>query len=131
MEIEIQEQVAVNILWDNILFVALQGTLDSRRTQVMLERVLNKIHETGASVIILDILGVSVVDSAVANHLIKLGQATKLMGCETVISGISPEIAQTIVQLGVHLGDTTTTSTIRDALRVALKSTGQEITPLS
>lgn len=131
MEIEIQEQVAVNILWDNILFVALQGTLDSRRTQVMLERVLNKIHETGASVIILDILGVSVVDSAVANHLIKLGQATKLMGCETVISGISPEIAQTIVQLGVHLGDITTTSTIRDALRVALKSTGQEITPLS
>ena len=86
METEYQERVPVNILWDDVLFVALQGTLDSRRTQVMLESVLTKIHETGASTLILDILGVAVVDSAVANHLLKMGQATKLMGCETVIS---------------------------------------------
>ena len=131
METEYQERVPVNILWDDVLFVALQGTLDSRRTQVMLESVLTKIHETGASTLILDILGVGVVDSAVANHLLKMGQATKLMGCETVISGISPEIAQTIVQLGVDLGGTTTTSTIRDALKLALKNAGQEITALS
>ena len=131
METEYQERVPVNILWDDVLFVALQGTLDSRRTQVMLESVLTKIHETGASTLILDILGVAVVDSAVANHLLKMGQATKLMGCETVISGISPEIAQTIVQLGADLGGTTTTSTIRDALKLALKNAGQEITALS
>ncbi|WP_421865890.1 STAS domain-containing protein [Motiliproteus sp.] len=128
--IQAEEGIAVNIIWDKILFVAAQGTLDSRRTQLMMDRVLSKILDNGARAVILDILGVSVIDTAVANHLIKMGQATRLMGCEMVISGISPEIAQTMVHLGVDLGNTTTSSTIKDALQVALTKTGHEIKPI-
>ena len=92
----------VNILWENVLMVPIFGVLDSKRSQDLMETVLTKIVETGFKTIILDILGVVTVDSAVANHLIKITKATKLMGCGCIISGISPAIAQTLVHLGIE-----------------------------
>ena len=90
--------------------------VDSLRAQQMMNTMLKKIMETSAKVIILDIQGVAAVDTAVANHLIKIAKATKLMGCRCIISGISPAVAETIVQLGIDLGDIATNSTLQDAL---------------
>src|SRR5687767_6005624 len=90
----------VNILWDGILLIPISGMMDSSKAQSIMESMLEKILETEAKTIILDILGVAAVDSAVANHILKMSKATKLMGCDCLISGISPAIAQTLVHLG-------------------------------
>lgn len=106
-------------LWDRIVVLPVVGVIDSMRAQQMMETMLTKITETSSKVIILDIQGVAAVDTAVANHLIKITKATKLMGCRCIISGISSAVAQTLVQLGIDLGDVITHSTLQDALAEA------------
>jgi rsbT co-antagonist protein RsbR len=103
-------------LWDRVIILPVVGVVDSLRAQQMMNTMLTKIMETSSKVIILDIQGVAAVDTAVANHLIKIAKATKLMGCSCIISGISPAVAETLVQLGVELGDISTNSTLQDAL---------------
>ena len=110
-------------LWDNILALPLIGTLDSERTQVVMESLLQKIVETGAAIAIIDITGVPTVDTLVAQHLLKTVAAARLMGADCIISGIRPQIAQTIVHLGVNLSDVTTKASLADAFSVALKRT--------
>ena len=117
----------VTALWEDILMLPVVGIIDSKRSQDIMNAMLSKISTTQSKIIILDISGVAIVDTAVANHLIKITKATKLMGCECLISGISPTIAQTVVELGIDVGDVQTTATLRDALRIAFKSTGVEI----
>jgi rsbT co-antagonist protein RsbR len=114
-------------LWNNVLALPLIGTLDSARTQVVMESLLQKIVDTGASIAIIDITGVPTVDTLVAQHLLKTVAAARLMGADCIISGIRPQIAQTIVHLGVNLEDVTTKATLADAFRVALKRTGASI----
>lgn len=111
-------------LWQGILALPLIGTLDSARTQVVMENVLQKIVDTGASIAIIDITGVPTVDTLVAQHLMKTIAAARLMGADCIISGIRPQIAQTIVHLGVNLEDVVTKSTLADAFVVALERTG-------
>ena len=112
-------------LWDGILALPMIGTLDSARTQVVMESLLQRIVETGAEVAIIDITGVPTVDTLTAQHLIKTVTAARLMGADCIISGIRPQIAQTIVHLGVDLGAVTTKATLADAFRRALEMTGQ------
>lgn len=114
-------------LWENILLLPLVGVMDSNRAQDVLITVLNKIAETQSTVFILDISGVAVVDTSVANHLIKISKATRLMGCICMLSGISPAIAQTIVELGIQVEEITTTGTMRDALDKAFQLTGVKL----
>ena len=106
-------------VWEGILAMPIIGTLDSARTQVVMENLLQEIVNTGSGIAILDISGVPAVDSLVAQHLIKTVSATRLMGAECIISGIRPEIAQTIVHLGIDLTGITTKSTLESALRSA------------
>jgi rsbT co-antagonist protein RsbR len=108
-------------LWENILALPLIGTLDSARTQVVMETLLQEIVQTGASIAIIDITGVPTVDTLVAQHLLKTVAAARLMGADCIISGIRPQIAQTIVHLGVELNDVITKSTLADAFLIALK----------
>lgn len=115
-------------LWDEILALPLIGTLDSSRAQVVTESLLEEIVRTGASIAIIDITGVPTVDTLVAQHLLKTIAAAKLMGAECIISGIRPQIAQTIVHLGVDLGPVVTKSSISDAFTTALKRVGYGIT---
>jgi rsbT co-antagonist protein RsbR len=110
-------------LWDNILALPLIGTLDSERTQVVMESLLQKIVDTGAAIAIIDITGVPTVDTLVAQHLLKTVAAARLMGADCIISGIRPQIAQTIVHLGVNLSEVTTKASLADAFSVALKRT--------
>ncbi len=117
----------VTALWEDILMLPVVGIIDSKRSQDIMNAMLSKISATQSKIIILDISGVAIVDTAVANHLIKITKATKLMGCECLISGISPTIAQTVVELGIDVGDVQTTATLRDALQIAFKNTGVEI----
>ena len=114
-------------LWDGILALPLIGTLDSARTQIVMESLLQRIVETGSEVAIIDITGVPTVDTLVAQHLIKTVTAARLMGADCVISGIRPQTAQTIVHLGVDLADVATKATLADAFRVALARTGASI----
>jgi rsbT co-antagonist protein RsbR len=114
-------------LWEDILALPLVGSLDSQRTQVVMETLLQKIVETGASIAIIDITGVPTVDTLVAQHLLKTVAATRLMGADCIISGIRPQIAQTIVHLGVNLGDVTTKATLADAFKLALQRTGKTL----
>jgi rsbT co-antagonist protein RsbR len=114
-------------LWDGILALPLIGTLDSARTQVVMESLLQKIVETGAAIAIIDITGVPTVDTLVAQHLLKTVAAARLMGADCIISGIRPQIAQTIVHLGVNLQNVVTKATLADAFIVALKRTGQSV----
>ena len=107
-------------LWAGILALPLIGTLDSARTQVVMESLLQRIVETGSAIAILDITGVPTVDTLVAQHLLKTVAAARLMGADCIISGIRPQIAQTIVHLGVELNDVTTKATLADAFAVAL-----------
>jgi rsbT co-antagonist protein RsbR len=111
-------------LWDGVLGLPLIGTLDSARTQVVMENLLQQIVQTGAAVAIIDITGVPTVDTLVAQHLLKTVAAARLMGADCIISGIRPQIAQTIVHLGVELGDVITKASLSDALAIALKRTG-------
>ena len=112
-------------LWDGILALPMIGTLDSARTQVVMESLLQRIVETGAMVAIIDITGVPTVDTLTAQHLLKTVTAARLMGADCIISGIRPQIAQTIVHLGVDLGAVVTKATLADAFRRALDMTGQ------
>jgi rsbT co-antagonist protein RsbR len=114
-------------LWDDILALPLIGTLDSERTQVVMESLLQKIVETGASISIIDITGVPTVDTLVAQHLLKTVAAARLMGADCIISGIRPQIAQTIVHLGVNLSEVTTKASLADAFSVALKRTNAKL----
>ena len=107
-------------LWDGVLALPLIGTLDSARTQVVMENLLQRIVDTGAAIAIIDITGVPTVDTLVAQHLLKTVAAARLMGADCIISGIRPQIAQTIVHLGVDLGDVITKATLADAFAVAL-----------
>jgi rsbT co-antagonist protein RsbR len=111
-------------LWDGVLALPLIGTLDSARTQVVMESLLQRIVESGAALAIIDITGVPTVDTLVAQHLLKTVAAARLMGADCIISGIRPQIAQTIVHLGVALGDVTTKATLADALAVAFNRLG-------
>lgn len=112
-------------LWDEILALPLVGTLDSERTQIVMETLLQRIVDRGASVAILDITGVPTVDTLVAQHLMKTVAATRLMGADCIISGIRPQIAQTIVHLGVDLSEVTTKATLADAFAAALERIGR------
>jgi rsbT co-antagonist protein RsbR len=114
-------------LWNGILALPLIGTLDSARTQVVMENILQKIVDTGAAIAIIDITGVPTVDTLVAQHLMKTIAAARLMGADCIISGIRPQIAQTIVHLGVNLEDVMTKATLADAFVVALERTGTSI----
>nr|WP_161761584.1 protoglobin domain-containing protein [Rhodobacter amnigenus] len=114
----------VTPIWEGILLLPLVGVIDSERTQDIMTKTLNKIAETRARVFVLDISGVGAMDTAVANQLIKITRATQLMGCETIISGVSPTIARTLVELGVNVGDVRTTATLRDSFELALRSVG-------
>lgn len=118
-------------LWDGVLALPMIGTLDSNRTQVVMETLLQSIVDTGSRVAIIDITGVPTVDTLVAQHLLKTVAAAKLMGAECIISGIRPQIAQTIVHLGIDLGDVTTRATLADALVEALRRLGTELHPLT
>ena len=117
----------VHLLWDGILLLPIYGIIDSKTAQDIMESMLEKIVSSQSKVIILDILGVVTVDSAVANHLIKITQATKLMGADCVISGISPPIAQTLVGLGINLGEVETQATLKDALKKAFQITNLKV----
>ncbi|HET7231868.1 MAG TPA: STAS domain-containing protein [Longimicrobium sp.] len=111
-------------IWEGVVAVPLIGTLDSARTQVVMENLLARIVENSASVAIIDITGVPTVDTLVAQHLIKTVAAARLMGAECIISGIRPQIAQTIVHLGVVLENVTTKASLADAILMALRTTG-------
>jgi rsbT co-antagonist protein RsbR len=115
-------------LWDGILAMPIIGTLDSSRTQVVMEALLQQIVATRSPIAILDITGVPTVDTLTAQHLLKTVAATRLMGAECIISGIRPQIAQTIVHLGVSLGDVVTKASLADAFRLALKKLGHSTT---
>ena len=115
-------------LWDGILALPLIGTLDSARTQIVMESLLERIVESGAQIAIIDITGVPTVDTLVAQHLIKTISAARLMGADCILSGIRPQIAQTIVHLGVDLQGVITKANLADALAIALKRTGHSIT---
>jgi len=114
----------VTKIWDGVLFAPIVGIVDSKRSVDIMNKALSSIADTRASTLLLDIGGVAVVDTAVANHLIKIAKAAVLMGCRTIISGISPAIAQTIAELGIDLGAIQTTSTIESALRDSIHKPG-------
>ena len=115
-------------LWEGILVLPLIGTLDSARTQVIMESLLQQIVESEATIAIIDITGVPTVDTLVAQHLLKTVAAARLMGADCIISGIRPQIAQTIVQLGVDLNEVTTKASLAAAFRLALQQSGQNVT---
>ncbi len=114
-------------LWDGVLALPVIGTLDSARTQVVMENLLDRIVATGASIAIVDITGVPTVDTLTAQHLLKTIAAARLMGADCIISGIRPQIAQTIVHLGVELGSVVTKATLADAFAVALRRLGLSV----
>ena len=125
---ELMEQsTPVVKLWEGILAMPLIGTLDSTRTQVVMESLLQQIVESEATIAIIDITGVPTVDTLVAQHLIKTVTAARLMGADCIISGIRPQIAATIVHLGVDLSEVATKSTLADAFRLALARTGHSL----
>jgi len=110
----------VTSIWDGVLLLPLVGIVDSQRTQDIMDKSLTRISETRARVFVMDISGVVTVDTAVANNFIRITQATRLMGCDCIISGISPNVARTLVELGANVGEVRTTATLRDALQLAL-----------
>jgi rsbT co-antagonist protein RsbR len=114
-------------LWDGVVAVPLVGTLDSARTQIVMEKLLQTLVDTGSEHAIIDITGVPAVDTEVAQHLLKTVVAARLMGAEATISGIRPQIAQTIVALGIEFGDIPTKATLADALLHALRGSGVEV----
>ncbi len=114
-------------LWDGVLALPIIGTLDSSRTQTIMESLLERIVETGSEIAIIDITGVPTVDTLTAQHLLKTVTAARLMGAECIISGIRPQIAQTIVHLGVELGDVITKASLADAFRIALQRSNYAI----
>jgi len=115
-------------LWDGVLAVPMIGTLDSHRTQMVMESLLQRIVDTGSELAIIDITGVPTVDTLVAQHLLKTVTAIRLMGADCIISGVRPQIAQTIVHLGIDLQGIVTKATLADALSVAMKRVGYVVT---
>lgn len=116
-------------LWDGIIAVPLVGTLDSTRTQLVMEKMLESLVATGANHAVIDITGVPTVDTEVAQHLLKTVMAARLLGAECTICGIRPQIAHTIVSLGIEFGDIATKATLADALAHALHSAGLKVVP--
>jgi rsbT co-antagonist protein RsbR len=116
-------------LWDGIIAVPLVGTLDSARTQLVMEKLLEELVTAGASHAVIDITGVPTVDTEVAQHLLKTVSAARLLGAECTISGIRPQVAQTIVSLGIEFGDIATKATLADALALALRQAGLKVVP--
>jgi rsbT co-antagonist protein RsbR len=114
-------------LWEGVVAVPLIGTLDSARSQVVMERLLQMLVDTGSPYAILDITGVPAVDTQVAQHILKTVMAAQLMGAQCIISGIRPQIAQTIVSLGIEFGEIVTKANLSDALQYALRASGVEI----
>jgi rsbT co-antagonist protein RsbR len=114
-------------LWDGVLALPVIGTLDSARTQVVMESLLQAIVATNSRVAIIDITGVPTVDTLVAQHLLKTITAARLMGAECIVSGVRPQIAQTIVHLGINLADVTTKATLADAFALALDRSGRKV----
>ncbi|GGM38446.1 STAS domain-containing protein [Dactylosporangium sucinum] len=114
-------------LWDGVVAVPLVGTLDSARAQVVMEKLLQTLVDTGSGFAIVDITGVSAVDTQVAQHILKTVVAARLMGAECIISGIRPQIAQTVVALGIEFGDIVTKSSLADALQHALRASGVDL----
>jgi rsbT co-antagonist protein RsbR len=114
-------------LWEGVVAVPLVGTLDSARTQVVMEKLLQTLVDTGSEHAIIDITGVPAVDTQVAQHLLKTVVAARLMGADCIISGIRPQIAQTIVALGIEFGDIPTKATLADALQTALRRSGYQL----
>ena len=114
-------------LWDNILLLPVVGLVDSKRVQLIMETALQKILDYQAKLLILDIQGVPAVDSAVANHLIQITKATRLMGCTSIVTGISPEISQALVNLGIDLGDIQTQATLKDGVSFSLANLGMKL----
>ncbi|MDP2574675.1 protoglobin domain-containing protein [Vibrio penaeicida] len=117
----------VTMIWQDILMLPIVGIIDSKRAQDIMSAVLGKIADARAKIFIMDISGVAVVDTAVANHFIKITKATRLMGCECLVSGVSPAIAQTMVQLGINVGEVKTNATLRDALEEAFNIVGLDV----
>jgi rsbT co-antagonist protein RsbR len=117
-------------LWEGVVAVPLIGTLDSERTQVVMESLLERIVETNSTMAIIDITGVPTVDTLVAQHLLKTVAAARLMGADCIISGIRPQIAQTIVHLGLTLSEVTTKATMADAISLALERAGLHISSI-
>jgi len=117
-------------LWQGVLAVPLIGTLDSNRTQIVMQNLLEAIVATRSGIAIIDITGVPTVDTLVAQHLLKTVAAARLMGAECIISGIRPQIAQTIIHLGVDLGNVITKATLADAFKIALRKAGLAVTKL-
>jgi rsbT co-antagonist protein RsbR len=117
-------------LWDGVIAVPLVGTLDSARTQLVMEKLLETLVATGAEHAVLDITGVPTVDTEVAQHLLKTVNAARLLGAECIVSGIRPQVAQTIVALGIEFGDIATKATLADALAHALKRSGLTVTKI-
>lgn len=113
-------------LWEGVVAVPLVGTLDSARAQVVMERLLQTLVDTGSPYAIIDITGVPAVDTQVAQHILKTVVAARLMGADCIISGIRPQIAQTIVALGIEFGDIATKASLADALRHVLRLSGVE-----
>src|SRR6187401_441213 len=111
----------VAALWDGILMLPIVGIVDSKRAQDIMNRMLERVAETQSRAFILDISGVAVVDTAVANHLIKMTKAARLMGCEAIVSGVSAQVAETIVELGIEIGEMKTTGNLKDALKLAFR----------
>lgn len=121
----------VTKLWDDILAVPLIGTLDSTRMQGVMENLLQMIVSTASTIVIVDVTGVPTVDTLVAQHLLKTAAAARLMGAQCIISGIRPQIAQTMVHLGVQFGDIVTKATLADALAYGLRQSGRHVTSIA
>jgi rsbT co-antagonist protein RsbR len=116
-------------LWEGVVAVPLVGTLDSARTQVVMEKLLESLVSTGAEQAVIDITGVPTVDTEVAQHLLKTVNAARLLGAHCTICGIRPQVAQTIVSLGIEFGDIATKATLADALALAFKNAGLKVVP--
>jgi len=121
----------VTKVWDNVVVLPVIGTLDSRRTQIMMENLLQKIVDTGCTIAILDITGVATIDTQVANHLIKTVTAARLLGAECIVSGISPAIAQTIVHLGIDLSTIQTKATLQESMQYAFQRNNQHVVEIA
>lgn len=124
-------RIPVSELWEGVLLLSLTGVVDSVQSELVMDVALNQISDTRAKVFILDIRAVDAVDTAVANQLIKITQAASLLGCVCIISGISPTVAQSLVQLGIPLTDIVTRYTISDALSYAFDHLQLQVVPLS